>query len=136
MFTNDWDSGPIIGAQGLDHNGAPNQHARVDILNNGSGLFDTGAGVLQNLFIGQDGGNGTTHPFVHYMFDLTTLLSGGGTFILRFAEVDNQLFFNTGVDNVSIQATDASDVPEPTSMMLLGTGLAGLVARYRRRRQA
>ena len=41
-----------------------------------------------------------------------------------FAEADNQLFYNLGVDNVSILAT--SNVPEPTSLLLLGVGLAGI----------
>ena len=54
---------------------------------------------------------------------------GGGTFVLRFAEVDNQLFFNQGVDNVSIEV-----VPAPASAML---GLIGitLIARTRRPRE-
>jgi len=51
------------------------------------------------------------------------LVAGG------FAEVDNQLFFNQGVDNVSILQTSA---PEPATLLLLGTGLGA--AFYRRRR--
>ena len=130
MFVNDWDSGPIFGGQGLDHNGAANQFARVDIMSSGAGAFDTGAGVLANYFIGVDAG-ADPNPFTSYLFDITGLVGGGGNFVLRFAEVDNQFFFNMGVDNVSIQA-----VPEPASLLLLGMGAAGFAARLRRQKTA
>lgn len=129
MFVNDYDAGPIIGAQGLDHNGAANQHARVDILSAGATAFDTGAGVLGNFYQGVDAGT-DPHAFTHYVFDITALVGGGGTFQVRFGEVDNQLFLNQGVDNVSIDAT----VPEPASLALLGFGLIALG--WNRRRKA
>lgn len=132
LFANDYDNGPIVNPAGLTLAAGANQHARVDILSNGSGPFDTGAAVLQNFYLGVDPGP-DPHPFTHYVFDITGLVGGGGTFILRFAEVDNQGFFNLGVDNVSISQTA---VPEPTSLLLFGSGAAAAMVIARRRRKS
>ncbi|MBA3715218.1 MAG: PEP-CTERM sorting domain-containing protein [Pyrinomonadaceae bacterium] len=132
MFVNNFAGAPIINPIGLDHTSGPNQHGRVDILTASAGAFDTGAGVLANYYLGADLGP-NPHPYIHYTFDITSLVGAGGTFQLRFAETDNQLFFNLGVDNVSINTTA---IPEPATMILLGTGLAAIAARVRRRRQA
>jgi PEP-CTERM motif len=128
MFVNDWsDLGPIIGSCGLDHISCDaNQHARVDILASGSSPFDTGAGVLANFYLSVDPG-ADPNSYTSYLFDITGVVGGGGTFVLRFAEVDNQFFFNQGVDNVSIEAT-GTVVPEPTTGLLLGAGLLALAA--------
>ena len=111
MFVNDYDSGPIINPAGLTILAGANQHARVDILGIAAGPFDTGAAVLGNFYLGVDAGT-DPHAFTHYSFDITSLVGAGGTFQLRFAEVDNQGFFNQGVDNVSIMA---ATVPEPST---------------------
>jgi hypothetical protein len=69
-------------------------------------------------------------------FDLTALLAAheGETLRLRFAEVDNQFFFQMGVDDVSLEAeTQVDQVPEPASILLFGAGVAAVVARMRRR---
>ncbi|MCB1886550.1 MAG: PEP-CTERM sorting domain-containing protein [Rhodocyclaceae bacterium] len=118
-----------VNSAGLDHTATPNQHARVDILTSTAGAFETGPGVLANFYLGIDGL--PTQPYTSYQFDVTSLLSAGGTFALRFAQVDNLGNFNMGVDNVSLLLTTA-DVPEPSSLALFGIALAGLG--YRRRK--
>jgi uncharacterized protein (TIGR03437 family) len=91
-----------INAAGLDYTAVPNEHGRVDILTAGATAFDTGAGVLRNLYLGVDAG-GNPHVYTSYTFDITSTVGGaGGTFQLRFAEADNQGNFNMGVDDVSI----------------------------------
>jgi hypothetical protein len=134
MFVSDWDSGPFCNS-GLDYTVQPNQCARVDILSAGAGAFDTTTGVLDNLYHGADcvSGNGCTNPapWTAYTFDLTGLAPG--TYQLRFAEADNQLFLNDGVDNVSLTA--AVPAPEPSSYLLLSTGLVGLLATAARRKR-
>lgn len=132
MFVNSYGGGPIFG-NGLDYTGIANQHARVDILTAGAGAFDLGAAILQNFYLGIDPATSNPNPYTSYSFDITALVGSGGTFQLRFAQVDNQGFFNQGVDNVSILA-DASAVPEPGTLALLGLGLVGMG--YARRRKA
>jgi len=130
LFVNDQSGlGPIIDPIGLDHTGGPNQHGRVDILSGSAMPFDTGIGVLSNLYLGIDAGP-NPNPFTHYSFDISSTVAAGGTFQLRFAEVDNQLFFNFGVDNVSI-----TTVPEPASLLLAGIGLVGM-GMVRRKKKA
>ena len=105
MFVNDQSGlGPIIDPIGLDHTGPPNQHARVDVLTGGSPEFETGTGVVRNLYLGVDPGP-TPNPYVSYAFDLTPFLLPGSIYDVRFAEVDNQFFLHLGVDNVSVQAS-------------------------------
>jgi hypothetical protein len=139
MFVNDWSGvGPIVDPSGLDFAPGggfpfvPNQHARVDILSAGASAFDTGAGVLQNLFLGVDPSISNPNPYASYVFNITGTVGAGGTFVLRFAEVDNQFFLNLGVDNVSI---NFAPVPEPGTLLLLGSGVLGLGIRVRRRRR-
>ena len=125
MFVNDWDGGPFCGP-GLSISSGAVECGRVDVLTAGSSAFDTGAGVIANLYQGADPNHGVANPYIHYSFNLNL---APGTYTLRFGEADNQLFFNMGVDNVDVE----NATPEPGSLALLGSGLIGLGGAVRRK---
>jgi hypothetical protein len=125
LFVNTY-GGTEINPIGLDYSDGANQYARVDLLQAGSSLFTAGPGVLQNFYSGADAVSSIPNPYTNYSFNVTSLAGGGGTFILRFAEVDNVDVLNMGVDNVSVSFTAAS-VPEPSSLVLAASSL-GLFA--------
>lgn len=135
LFVNNWFDETVIDPSGLDWTTGgtldPNQHARVDLLSGGVDPFDTGAGVARNFYIGADGPD-LPNRYRRYTFFVPTY-PFGGTFLLRFAEVDNQFLLNAGVDNVSVLV-----VPEPGVGALAGVLAAGTVAvllgRWRRAR--
>jgi hypothetical protein len=133
MFVNSGEA-VSIDASGLDHETGgsfdPNQHVRVDILSADADVFDTGSGVLASLVTGLPGTVSATNPYVSYSFDLTSLLAAGGTYQLRFAQVNNQAYLVQGIDNVSLQVTAVPE-PEIYALMLAGLGLVGMVARRR-----
>jgi hypothetical protein len=128
MFINNWDNGPYGTSQ--DFTIIPNQHARVDILTGRAGAFDTGAGVLRNVFLG---GIPVISPssFTRFSFDVTNVFPSAGTYQIRFSEVDTEANNNLGVDNVSVLET----VPEPGTFILLLSGImtAALYLRSRKR---
>lgn len=59
------------------------------------------------------------------VFDLTAALAPGGTYVLRFGEVDNSGNLLAGLDNVSLVATTAP-IPLPPALPLLAAGVVGL----------
>ncbi len=109
MFVDNWSAGgTIVNPAGLTIFAGPNQHARVDLMAAGSPPFDTGAGVIRNLYLGSDPGP-TPNPWRHYAFDLTGVALPGGTYAIRFAAAETQFFLHLGVDNVAVFAGEECD---------------------------
>ena len=131
MFAQNQSGTTIVNPAGLDAFSGPNQHARVDILIAGATAFTNAPGdIVANLFLGDDGSG--VRPYLSYSFNLLSLgLTAGNSYQIRFGQVDNQLFFQQGVDNVSINASGG--VPEPASwaLMIAGFGLVGGALRRR-----
>src|SRR5262249_26296937 len=124
MFVNNQFGAPIVNPAGLDYTASPNEHGRVDILSSSATPFDTGAGVVENLYLGSDPGL-NPNPYTSYSFNLSNLAPG--TYQLRFAEVDNQFFFNEGVDIVSINTPDSG-----RTVVLLGVAMIVVGLLHRR----
>ena len=118
-------AGVYFDPNSLDFNTNPNQQARVDILTVGAGAFDLGAAVVDNVFQTKPGDTTVDLAYLHYTFNITSAVTPGQSYQLRFAETDNQNFFELGVDNVSI-ATTSGAVPEPPLVFLPAT-LLGIV---------
>ena len=117
----------------LDPFGPPRQFARVDLF---SGLLADGfssAAPLQTFFAGPAAAVDSAQAWQPFSFDLTSLLAAPGTYTLRFTEVDNQGFFNLGIDDVSLVATPTHVIPEPTTFALCAAALAALGVAVRRR---
>jgi hypothetical protein len=103
-----------FGENGLTDEAA--QYVRVDIL-------DSMGAVLANLAL-----EGSVGSYQNYSGDLSAVVAAGGTFTFRFRHFDNQFFYTTALDNVSLQSV----VPLPTGVWLGGAGL--LCLRFARRR--
>jgi len=128
MFANNQAAGTFN--NGRDYTTSPNQNAEVDLLVGGADAFTNAAADIVSTLYGP-GADAAANPNPWSSFS-STLALAAGTYQIRFAETDNQLFFQQGVDNVSVTA--ASTVPEPDSMLLMLAGL-GVVATIARRKQ-
>src|SRR5262249_15275346 len=123
----------------LDPNVSPNQQARIDIMDPNAPVDDVGAGVLQNILFTRPGDPGDpVNPMRGYV-RFSAALAGGRTIRVRFAEVDNQFFFNFGLDGCVL---GTERVPAPVldakalaAVMVALLGL-GTVSVSRRRRRA
>ena len=78
--------GEFISGQGLECDGDNNQTARIDIMKPGSGAFDTGEEVLENLYQTEPG-DPLTLGYTTLNFDLTEY--AGSTIGLRIATASN-----------------------------------------------
>ena len=90
----------------LGFDGPANQHFRIDIVDPAAPVFSVAPGdVLQNVYISSPGSPGSlSHPMSGYT-TITAPLDAfaGETVRLRFAQVDNQYFFNVGTDQCVIE---------------------------------
>lgn len=137
LFVNNQHNVEAIDAAGLDHTvdatDQPNQHVRVDVLRANSSPFSTNTqDILQTIYVGGATDVGAVNPYRAFNFDLTSTVSAGGTFVLRFASVANQNSLQLGLDNVSIQGVSAVPEAHTISLMLAGLGMLG----WSRRRQS
>ena len=133
MFVNDWSgSGPIVNPAGLDFTASPNQHGRVDLISATAADADpltTGVGVLANFYLSVDAAASNPNSYTNYSFNILPYISQGGTYAVRFAEVDTQGFLNLGVDDVSV---NVDQVPGPVPAFGAAYAL-GLSRRLKRR---
>jgi hypothetical protein len=78
---------------------------------------------------------GAPNPWVATSLDITSDLTAGDTYQLRFLESDSTTNLNVGVDDVSLMATPTTATPEPKLLLFPLAFLAGIVL-FRARRNA
>jgi hypothetical protein len=144
MAINDWyGAGALNADDRLDpnqldgqNNLIPTQFVSVDLLAGDAADLTDDVGLLDNLYLGETGFSATALPngYEQFQYDITSFVSGGGTYRIRFAEVDNQFTINAAIDNVSVFQTVApTAVPEPGNVALGIALLGGGILLARRR---
>jgi hypothetical protein len=118
----------------LDFTSVANQQARVDILTTTADPFSVAAkDVLLNVFKTKPG-DPSASGYTTQTTDLTAFLTAhqGETLRLRFAEVDNQFYFQFGVDRILLGVNTsaggaAAAVPAKASLGKIASASAELV---------
>lgn len=134
MAINNRGAATVVGSDFDPIGSGPNQYVSVDLFKGMADGFSPTT-PLWNFFTGSTLNSSfmVSNPWVLYTFDVTSLLSEPGYYTLRFAEVDNAGWQSISIDQVSLVAS-STVTPEPLSIALLGTGLAGIAMARRRRK--
>lgn len=126
----------------LDYTGDPNQQARIDILKPGASITTVDPNdIIVELFQTQPG-----DPLIQDWQRVTKDVSSeiapyvGQALTLRLVQVDNELYFNLALDNVSVGYTppygDVEPTPVPTFPSIAVWLLAGFLTLLAMRRQS
>jgi hypothetical protein len=132
LFVNSYGGDIVNTVAGLDFSGTADpgnpadQYGAVSLLSSGASLFSTSTGVLSNFYQGTDSAANNPNHYTNYTDNITSLVGSGGTFTLRFAEVNNVNYLNMGVDNVSVVFTPTTATPEPSSIVLTLSALGAI----------
>jgi hypothetical protein len=125
MFVNDWAS--------FNHAG-PQYGGEADLIAGGANPL-TAPITTQFYYSDSQVLGGNPNPWVLTTTDITSDLTAGQTYQLRFLEADSTTTLNVGVDAVSLIATPTTATPEPKLLIFPLALLAGIVI-YQARRKA
>lgn len=113
----------IASPSSLDKTTSPNQQYRIDVMKPGASLTSVDpADILLTVFRTQTGDPTSLAPTLMTV-DLTPF--AGQTVRLRAAEVDNQLFFNAGLDAVTITSAPPTIAPAVATLPATGVTTGG-----------
>jgi len=112
LYSMNW-AGAYYSPLSLDYTGGPNQQFRVDIMNPAAALLSVNpADVYLNIFQ-TNPGDPMLFPWAPYSADLGPW--AGQTVRLRFAEVDNSLWYNGAVDDIRLNLVGSAVDIKPGS---------------------